>query len=181
MSKFIRGKYLTARKGLSKDIVKKKSKLIVKKLLGLEAIKNAKTVSAYLPVNNEVDTYSIIDYLLGAGKTVAVPGFVDRNYYFGKLNNLNNLELGPSKILQPRVFKRIDPKLVDVAIIPGVAFDQKGNRLGYGKGVFDKLLCCSDAFKVGLAFEFQIIDNLTIESHDIKMDVVVSEKKVYRF
>ncbi len=147
----------------------------------LAAIKNAKTVLVYLPVNNEVNTYSIIDYLLRAHKTVVVPRFTDSNYYFGKLNNLNKLELGPFNIPQPKVFKRIDSKMIDVAIIPGVAFDQKGYRLGYGKGVFDRLLSDCDAIKIGLAFDFQIIGKVEGEAHDIKMDIVVCEKKVYRF
>ena len=68
---------------------------------------------------------------------------------------------------------------MDVSIIPGVAFDKKGVRLGYGKGVFDRLLAKSQAFKIGLAYDFQIVDELPREKHDLVMDIVESEKKVF--
>ena len=110
-------------------------------------------------------------------------------YVFAEFTNWQNLEEGPYGILQPSLSSR-HPELarpersrrvsgsIDVAIIPGVAFDKKGTRLGYGKGVFDRLLAKSKDFRIGLAYEFQIVDTLPKENHDLVMDMVVTENRL---
>ena len=66
-------------------------------------------------------------------------------------------------------------------ILPGLAFDFNGNRLGYGKGFYDRYLKKGNFIKVGLAYDFQVVDKLEVKEHDQKMDVIVTEKAVYSF
>ena len=120
---------------------------------------------------------------------------VSMGYAFAEFTGWQNLEKGPFGILQPIHNRGNKPGLelhykpglrnsfeenIDLAIIPGVAFDKHGVRLGYGKGVFDKLLADSKAFKIGLAYDFQIVDELPREKHDLVMDFVVTESRVIR-
>ena len=141
-----------------------------------------KRIAAYLAINNEVDTREIIDKLIERGSTIFIPAYFMQNhqYHFAKFNGWKDLEKGPKGIWQPANSKPVDPKNLEVAILPGVVFSKKGVRLGYGKGVFDRLLSDSFALKIGLAYNFQIVDKLPKEKHDLVMDLVVTEKRVIR-
>lgn len=174
----LREEYLSMRRGLHKEEVLEKSSEICKKLLKLSIFKTARTVSVYLPINQEVETKPIIDSLIKEGKRVFVPQFRRSEYRFCKFKSWNDLTEGPMGILQPKMQETISPKFLDVAILPGIAFDKKSVRLGYGKGVFDRLLANSPAIKIGLAYDFQIVEKLPWEKHDLVMDLVVTEKEI---
>ena len=111
-----------------------------------------------------------------------MPAYLATNndYLFTRFDGWQNLEEGPKGILQPRIIKSVDSSLIEVAILPGLAFSKSGVRLGYGKGVFDRLLAKSKAIRIGLAYDFQLVDKIEKEKHDLLMDMVVTEKKVYR-
>lgn len=176
----LREEYLRMRRGLRKEEVLEKSSKISKKLLKLPILKTAKIVSAYLPLNNEVETKPIIDFLIKEDKRVFVPQFANYEYRFCEFKDWNDLEEGPLGILQPKTQDSISADLLDVAILPGVAFDLRCMRLGYGKGVFDQLLEGSKAYRIGLAYYFQIVEKLPREKHDLVMNVVVTEKRIIR-
>lgn len=171
----LREEYLRMRRGLRKSEVLEKSNKISKKLLKLPILKTAKNISIYLPINNEVETKPIIDSLIREGKRVFVPQFANYEYRFCEFKDWNGLEEGPFGILQPKTQDSISADLLDVAILPGVAFDLRCVRLGYGKGVFDQLLEGSKAYRIGLAYYFQIVEKLPREKHDLVMDAVVTE------
>lgn len=173
----LRKQFLAKRQTLKKSYVEQSSRIIVEKLFA-EIKKLAPTnILVYLSIDNEVETLGLVKQLLEDKINVIVPKYLTSDYQLVKLENLNGLETGPFGISQPKSSDVVDPSLVDVAIIPGVAFDKKGTRLGYGKGVFDKLLSASPALKIGLAYDFQIIDELPKEAHDLVMDMVVTEKR----
>lgn len=180
---YLRKLYLGKRLKLSPAKIEKKSSQIAKNLFSIDKIRDKRNFSVYLPINNEVDTKFIINNLLKKHKNLYCPYFskVDNAYYFTKFKDWKNLEKGPHQILQPANFKKVDPAIIEVAIIPGIAFDLQGTRLGYGKGVFDRLLAGSKAIKVGLAYDFQIVDEIPREEHDLVMDTVVTEKQILRF
>lgn len=174
----IRKQMLDKRLELSKMEVGQKSSLIWKKVLDLEAIKNADIVCCYVAIKNEVETGKIIDGLISMGKRVFLPKFDSRvEYVFGEFSGWDNLEEGPAGIPQPTSGEYIKPGEINVAIVPGIAFDRKRVRLGYGKGVYDKLLSDSKAIKIGLAYDFQITDDLPKEAHDLAMDMVITESR----
>ena len=195
----IRKKILSSRRKLTDDGVERLSRKICKKFLGLEQLTKAHNISIYLSINNEVKTKSIIDVLMQDGKEIFLPTAVilrpeaeesklrsfaiaqDDEYMLVKFSGWKDLEAGPHGILQPTGTTTVDPQSIDVAVIPGVAFDKRGVRLGYGKGVFDRLFSKSKAFKIGLAYDFQIVEELPKEEHDLVMDLVVTEKRIVKF
>ena len=178
----LRKNLLRKRLGISTSVTSLKSQAIAKQLLAIAKIRNKNNFSAYLPINNEVDTRKIIDELIQKGSNIFVPAFLTTNndYLFTGFDGWQNLEEGPKGILQPKSFKPIDPSFIEVAILPGLAFSKEGVRLGYGKGVFDKLLSKSKALRIGLAYDFQIVDEIPQEKHDLVMDLVVTEERVIR-
>ncbi len=177
--KTLRQIFIEKRNFLSAIWVSQKSKIISQKLLGMEEIKNKNNFSLYLPINNEVDTRAIIRELFRLKKTIFLPRyFENEKYQFVTFSNFESLEVGPYGILQPKNPEIFDSSQVEVAILPGVAFSIGGIRLGYGKGVFDRLLTGLDVIKIGLAFDFQIIEKLKSEPHDQIMDIIVSEKRI---
>ena len=96
------------------------------------------------------------------------------------INDWNDLSTGAYGILEPREIKIALPEDIQVAIIPGIAFDKKGYRIGYGKGYFDRLLPKMNALKIALAFDFQLLDELPREKHDVKMDMIITDKRILR-
>lgn len=179
----LRREHLLKRTVLSPLGVTEKSQKIARKLFTLVEIQGKMNFLIYVPINNEVDTKSIIEWLLGKGTNIFVPAHLKENntWVFTKFTGWEELEKGPFNIPQPQSISPIDPATGNVAIIPGVAFSKKGVRLGYGKGVFDRLLGNSDAIKIGLAYDFQIVDEFTGEDHDLRMDIVITEKEILRF
>lgn len=176
----LREAYLRMRGGLHKREVLEKSNEICKKLLQLPIFETAKAVSAYLPISHEVETKPIIDFLIKEKKRVFVTHYANDVYRFCEFKGWNDLEEGPFGILQPKTRDFVSARFLDVAILPGVAFDRRCVRLGYGKGVFDRLLSKTKALKIGLAYDFQIVEELPKEEHDLVMDMVVTEKRIFK-
>lgn len=157
--------------------VKEKSLAIAKTFLDCEIYKNAKTIMVYMPLGNEVDTSGIIASAFSDGKRIVVP-VTDAET--GEITPCaiekdETFQKGAFSILEP-ISKRIaDPKQIDAVLVPGVAFDKKGGRVGFGKGCYDRFLKKIDALKIGLCYDFQLCEKTEEESHDIKMDFVITE------
>ena len=136
----------------------------------------AKTILAYWSLSDEVSTHKFV--LKWAGKKrfilpVVVGDTLETRYFRG----LSSLSTGSSfGIQEPKTEEIADPKEIDFAIIPGVAFDLKGNRLGRGKGYYDRFLKQTGAFKVAVGFNFQILDQVPVDSYDIPVDLVITAK-----
>lgn len=176
----MRAKLLSKRRGLDRVWVEKQSMEIGKKILATREIIAAENILIYLPVHKEVETKFIIDELFALGKSVYIPAYKSKGYIIGKFPNWEDLEAGPYGILQPKAPIAAEVNVIEAAILPGIGFDLFGNRLGYGKGVYDQLLTGSRAFKIALAFDFQIVDKLPVRQHDIAMDMIVTERRAIR-
>ena len=111
-------------------------------------------------------------------KEVYVPVVKGNEIIPSLLKRWEELKSGAYGILEPEEIRAIEPHKIDVAIVPGIAFDFRGYRIGYGKGYFDRLLAKMDAMKVGIAFDFQLVEEIPHEKHDIKMDVIITEKRI---
>lgn len=158
------------------------SREIFKKLYKLEAFINAKTVLIYLDINSEVRTRQELDLLLSLKKTIVVPYVNKENLELFHLENINELQKGSFGVLEPAKELRVDSKIIkaqsiDFAIIPGVAFNQHGLRLGYGKGFYDKFLkrLRKDCLRVGIAFKSQVFDFIPSEEHDVSLDMIITQ------
>ncbi|KKR77593.1 MAG: hypothetical protein UU19_C0007G0002 [Candidatus Curtissbacteria bacterium GW2011_GWD1_40_8] len=180
--KTLRDIFLSKRLALSKKFIAQTSRNITDKILSVGKIADSQLFSIYLPIKNEVETKLIIDSLNLRDAKILVPAYSTKikDYVFSKFGNWQSLEKGPRGILQPRIIEPVDPSLVDVAILPGLAFSKRGVRLGYGKGVFDRLFSNSKAIRIGLAYDFQIGDKIPQEEHDLVMDIIITEKRVLR-
>jgi len=178
----LRAIYLKKRLLLTPDEIRQKSRQISEKIPHLEQVENKNAIACYLAVNNEPNIQNIITYFLEAGRTVVIPAFFEKlkQYKFVTLSSLNNLEIGQYQIPQPLKLLPVDSIKIDLVLLPGLAFSEDGLRLGYGKGVYDRLLADTNALKIGVAYDFQVIDHFESESHDIKVDFVITEKRIIK-
>ena len=140
----------------------------------------------YAAIRSEVQTEHMIVEALDMGKTVLLPKVNSQDKRLTKhvINGLHEMTPGYMGIPEPNVSEDRKVKLneIDIVVIPGTGFDKKGNRLGYGGGYYDRLLADTEKEipKAALAFEEQIVDDIPAEPHDMKMDIIVTDKRVIR-
>ena len=175
------------RGGLSEDELSSKSNIIQTRLVNNDKFANAGLVLCYMDFRNEVKTGGIIRECRNAGKRIALPlvkvdGTV-RELLVYEINDLHNdVQEGPYGILEPcpEKLQLVADNEIDLVIVPGVAFDIHKQRLGYGAGYYDGLLVKlrPDCYKIGIAFDVQIVDMIPAETHDIKMDSIITESRI---
>ncbi len=164
------------------------SREIVARFLATPEYAAAKTVMFYVDVRSEVRTRNDLAGALATGKRIVVPYCVDGELELFHLESMDELELGMYRILEPRAdlrtveSKKINVVELDLVMVPGVAFDRRGARMGHGKGYYDKLLehARRDTPLFALAFECQLFPEIPVQAHDIFMDAVITEAEVYR-
>lgn len=170
------------RKALLPTLREEKNLQIARKLLELKELKDAKSVLFYVSTPEEVDTHFAIKEVLKQGKKVFVPKLEKDEMKLCPLANFEELSPGTFGILEPcESTAESHPKQIDLFIIPGIAFDKKGNRLGQGKGHYDRLLKETKGIKVGLAFEEQVLEELPIETHDVPLDLLITDTHTFTF
>ena len=164
------------------------SRRIVGAFMSLPEYALAETVMFYIDVRSEVRTRHDLALALTSGKTIVVPWCnADGELELFRLDNMDELEVGMYKILEPRselrslAEKQVNVETLDMIMVPGVAFDRRGARMGHGKGYYDKLLqhARSNTPLVALAFECQLFDEIPVANHDIFMDTLITEDHVY--
>ena len=169
---------------LQSDIIDK-SHEISKKLITQSFFHTSKIVLAYISINNEPDTQAILQTAWQLEKQILVPVCqpLTNTILISKLENMQELEEGHFHILEPKkeYLRPLNPSIVDLCILPGTAFDKNGYRLGYGSGYFDRFLPLlrSDCLKIALSYDYQILDTIPHESHDIPVDIIITEKTIY--
>ncbi|VVB63874.1 5-formyltetrahydrofolate cyclo-ligase family protein [uncultured archaeon] len=159
-----------------------KSFKIQQKLFSLPEFIKAKVILFYLSFAGEVETHRMVDKAVSQGKKVAVPIINNKNKKMipSLMTDYGcELEVGPYSIFQPksRHIKPVAPNKIDLIIVPAVAYDRKGNRLGRGLGYYDRFLNSLPrrTKTVGLAFDFQVLSDLPfLEPHDFGVDKVLS-------
>ena len=138
---------------------------------------DAKTIVAYYSLPDEVDTHSFIDELLADGKTVYLPKVVsDEDMVLCHYTGAESLQEGAFGIMEPVGAQISADEAIDVVLVPGMAFDGDGNRLGRGKGYYDRFLKSLSHPRpqlIGVCFDFQKVDVVPTEPTDVKVDVVV--------
>jgi 5-formyltetrahydrofolate cyclo-ligase len=164
------------------------SALICSRLIELPAYRDANTVMWYVDVRSEVRTRYVLPETLTQGKTIVVPYCVAGELELFRLDSMDELATGAYRILEPKAElrglteKKVAVAELDLVVVPGVAFDRRGARMGHGFGYYDRLLknARPDAPLVALAFECQLFDEIPTESHDVFMDLVITQKAVYQ-
>ncbi len=182
----LRKKVLAKRDLLSEEELNQKSRLIMENLWTLNEFNTAKNIFLFVNFRSEVRTIPIIERCMEEGKRVILPLTDTKNkqlllYY---VKSLDSLKKGVYGILEPDPAsnERVNPDIIDCAIIPGSAFDEKGGRMGYGGGFYDRLLpnLRVSVPKIAIAFEIQIIKEVPMGYYDQKMDIIVTEKRIIR-
>src|SRR3989338_647774 len=183
MKHSIRQQILEKRDCLSKEEVTEKSQKIIENLKATKEYRTSSLILFYVSFNNEVSTIGLIRELLKTKEKKVLVPYVEKNnplLQVSLLENFNDLEKGKYNILEPRKdkIKKTDVKKIGIVLVPGIAFDKKGHRIGYGHGYYDRFLNTlgSGTKKIGLAYDFQVVDSVTKEKHDVVLNIVISEK-----
>ncbi|MCK9408173.1 MAG: 5-formyltetrahydrofolate cyclo-ligase [Bacteroidetes bacterium] len=168
---------------ISKNEVQKRSKLIVEELLSLPDFFRADIVHTYISTkNNEVDTHDLIRLLLKQKKRVVVPiaDKATKTMRHSELFSLSELVGGAYGILEPRMCRPVPVSDLQVVIVPALAVDRKGHRLGFGAGFYDRFLHDVKLPTIALAYDFQVIDEVPQEPTDVPVSYVVTDREIIR-
>lgn len=167
------------RSALKPEVKEAFDEIIFNKIIESSEYKNSKTILVYVSFNGEVDTHKFIQYALKDHKKVCVPKIVSKKEGMKaiEISEFEDLKTGSYGILEPASFNReIDEESINLVIVPGVAFDLKGGRIGYGGAFYDRFLknISKDTFKVAIAYDFQILKNIPMEVHDEKIHRIIT-------
>jgi len=172
------------RKILTDEKVNELSEKINYNLLQFKEYQNVTNIMFYTSKDNEVNLSTTIIQAIKEGKNVILPRVnpVTDNLQLHIISDLDNdFELGYAGIYEPKShLTKFDKQNLDLILVPGIAFDTKGNRIGYGKGHFDKFLQNIKVPKIAVAYNFQLVKEISAEDHDIKMDYIITEDKVIK-
>ncbi len=184
----LRRSFLARREGLPLALVERHSARIIRRFWRLQAAREKGWLSSYVAFAGEIRTRPIIEEALCRGWRVAVPVVSPEPGGALLLSEVKDLEAelrkGRLGIWEPRAsaIRPVMPQVIDCFVIPGIAFDRGGRRLGFGQGYYDRLLAGArpDAWRIGLAFSCQMADRIPSDPRDIRMHRVVTEKGVWR-
>lgn len=170
------------RNNLSADSVKEKSMDIFKNLTSIKEFCDAGQVLSFISLNNEVNTEKIINFFWNQNKNTFAPKVIGSEIDFFKFSKYKELTIGKFNILEPNTNYKYIYNQGDVIIIPGLAFDTFGGRVGYGGGFYDKYLSKSlPLVKIAIAYDFQVLDTeIEVDEFDIKPDYIVTEKRIIK-
>lgn len=169
---------LKKRDSLPKEDILERSRKIQKNLFSLSQYSNSKTAMFFVSFNSEVHTHDMIIEALKS-KTVVVPKVTHHEIEPSVIIDFDNLVPARFGILEPIDTMRIAYKNIGLVLVPGIVFDREGHRIGYGFGYYDKFLAkVPKAIKIGLAFDFQVVDRIPAEKHDVAVDFIVTEEEV---
>lgn len=176
----LRKYYLNLRNSLTNSDYK--SKIIVEKILNEKEYKQSQTIGVYSSFKNEVNLNSLMDFSIENNKIVCLPIVLDdSNMVFCKINSREDLiNINKYKIKEPLLDKLniINSKDIDLIIVPGICFDTNKNRIGFGKGYYDKYLKNSNSYNIGVCYDEQLLKDFYIENRpfDIALDEVITDK-----
>jgi 5-formyltetrahydrofolate cyclo-ligase len=170
---------LSRRNVLAESQIARLSKDAQAHVLKSEIFSKARSIGAYCAFGSEIRTNEIIDNAISGGKTVSLPTVEGKNIRFYEYTNRKYLVRGRFGIMEPLPYGETTD--MDLLIVPGVAFDKTGSRLGYGKAYYDRYLTNSQAYSIGLAYSFQLTDSIPQHPHDRKVNAVATEKGIIFF
>ena len=172
--RFIREKIAKHKKSLSRETVDSLSQKIGNRLIQIELFQQAKCIALYCAIENEVQTSELINEW-HTEKKIALPVVSGENLHFYAFSEKENPAKDSFGIPEPVTDELIPPDRIDLFIVPGIAFDYDCNRMGRGKGYYDRYLSGIDKPVIGLCFDFQLFEHIPCEAHDKKMTVVITE------
>ena len=170
----LRKHLLEKRDATSAELRDISSERIHQNLKRITSFTNSQNIACYFPIGSEVDTHNIMLDMLEQDKNLLLPRIVNNNLEFCIVPNLEKLEKGSFEIMEPKDSCKMAEK-INCVLIPTVGVSKTGIRLGYGKGYYDRFLSLIDAVKISLTYSKQIVKSIPNDSHDVKMDLIVTE------
>ena len=169
------------RSQIGNDQITRHSQTIQCRLMELPEIRACKSIFCFVSLAEEVNTRSLIDSMLQEGKLLTIPKIIHSKEMiavpFKRWSELSPGQLGILTPISSVPYKED----IDICIIPGIGFTENGTRLGYGQGYYDKWLAKHIVkYKIAVAFEYQLVDNLPTDANDIAMDMIVTEERVIK-
>ena len=162
------------KRAMTEEEIVSRSEALGRLFIASEAYKNAKTIYGYLPYNQEVRTVAMLEQALRDGKRVAVPKCYGDEMKFIFMDDLSKVESGYAGIPEPIADEPVADDETALVLMPGMAFDAEGHRIGYGGGFYDKFLSREPNHPtLALCYEFQMLPHLETEEHDIPVDYVI--------
>lgn len=172
--KVLRREIADKKRAMAQQEIQEKSAALAEKFFETLQYRNAKTVYGYLPYNQEVRTTPILAQALKDGKKVAVPKVYGDTMRFIYLEDLQAVAPGYAGIPEPVADGPVAEDATALVLMPGLAFDKEGHRMGYGGGFYDKFLAQEQNHPtVALCYDFQILENIPTEQYDIPVDCVL--------
>lgn len=169
---FLRKKYKEKRDNIKNKVTK--DNLIYQKVINNKDILSSKTLLIYISINSEVDTTKIINYFLNT-KNIAVPKIIDNDMFFCYVTNLNELTPGKYNIPEPTNENIVTDFDNAICIVPGICYDKKNYRVGYGKGYYDRFLSKNKIKTIGLCYKECMIEKINNDKYDYKIDEVITD------
>ena len=162
------------KRAMTPEQIETASAQLAEKFFATDFYRNARTLYGYLPYNQEVRTIPILEQALRDGKQVAVPKVYGEEMRFIYITDLTRVEKGYASIPEPIDDEPVADDPTALVLMPGLAFDPEGHRMGYGGGFYDKFLAAQPTHPtVALCYDFQMLPQLPCESHDIPVDLVL--------
>lgn len=183
MKKELRKNILDQRNNLASFEVLDKSVLITENLIEEDLFEENMNVLVYMDFRNEVMTEFLRAYLETIHANIILPKtfFKEKKMTLHLIENIESLVISKYGILEPTTENEIDAEAIDIVIIPGVAFDKAGYRLGYGGGFYDRLLPkLKKQPKIAIAFDLQLVEEVPREVHDSQVDMIITETQVIK-
>ncbi len=179
----IRTRFLAERRSRPLEICIDSSAEIQRRFLHSELFHRAECLALYSAIQNEVLTEIVSARAFELGKTLVYPRIKNDDLEFVEILSLTDLAPGAFGVLEPQGDRLIAVEELDLVVVPGVAFDQTGHRLGYGRGFYDRALlaCRADCTKVGFAYDSQLLATLPSAEHDQKLSVLMTESRTLNF
>ncbi|MCH5185081.1 MAG: 5-formyltetrahydrofolate cyclo-ligase [Oscillospiraceae bacterium] len=181
MSKEEKRKYFRKiRINMEDDEMLEKSRNICKNFISCDFYASARTIMLYLPTLNETDTAYIFGKVFEDGKTAAVPVTEGNDIFAAYITPQSLLRNGRFGIPIPQDIKRVPEEEIDLIAVPGIAFDRKGGRIGFGQGYYDRFLPKTRAIRAAVCYDFQLTDDAEAQPSDQPMDYIVTESEVIK-
>ncbi len=181
MKESVRSLFKSARQSISEINRERKSHRIFDSLSRLPEFKKAIQIMVYLSRGEEVVTHFMVKKWLDQKKKIYAPKVESDKLLPCLINHWEDLEYGKYNVLEPKETLYIaNPNELELILVPGIAFTPKGGRIGMGKGFYDRFLSKTKAIKIALAYEEQISSTLPLEQHDIAMNIIITDKNIYR-
>lgn len=182
--KLIRQAVLERRSRLTPLEVAQKSEAICRAVVATRAFASARFIMAYIDARNEVQTECIVRQAWSRGKRVAVPICIPQTHTLlvSELTSFKELHDGFYGIKEPmeEYIRPVSPEQLDLIIVPAVAYDRRGYRIGYGGGYYDRFLSSlnENIVTIGIAFDVQIVGEVPVQSFDVPVDMVITENGI---